>query len=373
MTDEIHQPGGRRLSRRTVTGAGVAGVLAWLAACSHDNSSTGPTSAAGPTSADRTSSRPSTTPNPSTSADPTGTTSSATATTTASGAPTSTTAQTTTVTSTAGSTFGGQLSDGGHLNVLILGSDSRSESFAGQADVIVLAQVPNGTARVNLVSIARDTVANLPSGRQGKINATYASGGPSGAARAVSGLLSGLPIHFTIETTFNRFIRMSEFLGGYTVTNRFASTVGTRRFPAGPIRLHGPAALDYVRQRYGLPNGDLDRTERARAAITGMLGRMQDIATKEPGRLDAMVEAVFGQSRATVSLGQVRQMLSVLRAFERGNVSSAMLPVSGFGMVGGASVNLVNRARAAELAQALSRGDLSGYVARYGTSNAPTG
>jgi len=50
-----------------------------------------------------------------------------------------------------------------------------------------------------------------------------------------------------------------------------------------------------------------------------------------------------------------------------------MVPVKGFGMVGGASVDIVNTSRTAELAAALARGDLAPYIAKYGTSNAPTG
>ena len=46
------------------------------------------------------------------------------------------------------------------------------------------------------------------------------------------------------------------------------------RYPKGEVTVQGEEALTYVRQRYGLPNGDLDRAERQRAVVKAILMKM---------------------------------------------------------------------------------------------------
>ena len=41
-------------------------------------------------------------------------------------------------------------------------------------------------------------------------------------------------------------------------------------FPAGPQNVSGAAALAFVRQRHGLPRGDLDRILRQQAYLSGL-------------------------------------------------------------------------------------------------------
>ncbi|HOF64481.1 MAG TPA: LCP family protein [Dermatophilaceae bacterium] len=262
----------------------------------------------------------------------------------------------------------------GHVNALVIGSDSRSEALDGSSDVLTLVQLTADRTRVNLVSIARDSAVPLPGGGQGKINAVYAGRGPAAAAASVSSLLGGLPIHYTLETGFSRFIRISELLGGFTVTNRQASNSIGITFPAGPLTLRGEPALLYVRERKGLANGDLDRTERHRAALTGILARLHELAIKDFGGVAAMLPALVSNVRMSgLTAEQAAGMLPLLTTLTPDAVSSVMVPVKGFGMVGGASVDIVNTSRTAELAAALARGDLAPYIAKYGTSNAPTG
>lgn len=257
----------------------------------------------------------------------------------------------------------------GIVNVLVLGSDSRSTtSYRGLSDVITLLQLNSERTHVNLVSIPRDvTLAG-----SGKINETYATGGAAAVSARVSRILNDLPIHYTIETTFNRFVHIMELLGGVTVENRVASHSFGPSFAAGPIYLNGDDALAYVRERKGLPHGDLDRTERHRATLTAILAKLHDLATTEPAHLAQLVPQFYGQVRiGNLSQEQAATLVSYLPGLTSASVTSVMLPIARFGS--GGSTDVVNQARAAELAEALKTGDLSGYVAAYGTETRLTG
>jgi LCP family protein required for cell wall assembly len=65
-------------------------------------------------------------------------------------------------------------------------------------------------------------------------------------------------------------------------------------FPAGPQKLNASQALSFVRQRYNLPNGDLDRTKRQQAFLAGVTKQLKD-------------QGVFGD------LGKTQQLIDVVK------------------------------------------------------------
>ena len=262
----------------------------------------------------------------------------------------------------------------GTINVLVIGSDTRTlGALDGRSDVITLVQLSGDRKRVNMVSVARDTAVDLPGGGRGKINEAYARKGPAGLVEVVSALLD-VKITYTLETNFGSWVTISDLLGGFTVQNRFASDSSKIYFPKGPIFLKGRQALTYVRERKGLPNGDLDRTERHRAALTAILQRLHDLAVKDPKVLAKLVPNLYAQTRANgLTVQQAVGMIPLVVSLTAAQVTSVMVPVTGFGTINGGSVDLVNTGRTAELVAALKTSDLSGYVAKYGVSNAPTG
>ncbi|MDH6142888.1 LCP family protein required for cell wall assembly [Kitasatospora sp. GP30] len=65
-------------------------------------------------------------------------------------------------------------------------------------------------------------------------------------------------------------------------------------FPAGQQHLNASQALSFVRQRYNLPNGDLDRTKRQQAFLAGATKQLKD-------------QGVFGD------LGKLQQLIDVAK------------------------------------------------------------
>src|SRR5205823_2707383 len=64
-------------------------------------------------------------------------------------------------------------------------------------------------------------------------------------------------------------------------------------FPAGTQFLAGSQALEFVRQRHGLPNSDLDRIKRQQAFMSSMAKSiLSDGILTNPGKLNALIGAI---------------------------------------------------------------------------------
>lgn len=66
-------------------------------------------------------------------------------------------------------------------------------------------------------------------------------------------------------------------------------------FAAGPQTVEGAQALQFVRQRHGLPGGDLDRVRRQQAFLAGLTHRLLSAGTlADPTAVAALLRAVDG-------------------------------------------------------------------------------
>lgn len=270
----------------------------------------------------------------------------------------------------------------GLITALLIGTDSRDGDLSGRSDVIVVAQLTKDRQHLNLVSIARDSYVQIPGYGKDKINAAYERGGIPLLEETVSDLLGGLEIDLVAQTNFEMFIALTRWMDGFWVNNKHATSVNvgsTGRqvvFDKGRIRLENTDGLIYVRERKTLPLGDLDRTERHRAALVGMMQRLVEIKEKNPKKLVEILPMLYKNVKieGNLKVGQLMTMVDVGAKLGRKDVTSLMVPVSHFGWsAGGASIDVLDAGRTAELAKGLRRGDLSSYVERYGTSNALTG
>jgi LCP family protein required for cell wall assembly len=267
----------------------------------------------------------------------------------------------------------------GAVNALFLGTDSRTPgSMTGNADVIMLVHVPADRRNVYLLSFTRDMWVPIPGLGEGKINSAFSRGGTQTMVDTVSALLSGVEVDYTLQADFNGFIAVTRALGGFEVDNQHHSTVTVQStgrvvdFPEGRITLSGTDGLIYVRERKRLPLGDLDRTERQRAAVVGILDKIKEQA-QDPAALAELVPMLAQNVKITgdLQLDDLFALVPLAQNLERDDVVSLMVPITGFGTRGGASVNLVDEAQTAALGEALRGDTMEQYVAQYGTGYAP--
>jgi LCP family protein required for cell wall assembly len=224
----------------------------------------------------------------------------------------------------------------GVVDILLVGLDSRTDAAgdplprelldalaAGpdegtlNTDTLILVRMPDDPALpTTAVSIPRDAYVVIPRHGLHKINSAYRRAadaarvqlGAAGAAtqRQVDQAgrrslittveqLTGVAVDHYAEVNMAGFAEVTQAVGGVPVC--LTAPVRDRRsgadFAAGPQTLQGPAALAFVRQRHGLPRGDLDRVVRQQAFLASLAHEVLSAGTlADPAELSALIAAV---------------------------------------------------------------------------------
>ncbi|MBK8463614.1 MAG: LCP family protein [Nigerium sp.] len=256
----------------------------------------------------------------------------------------------------------------GSLNVVLMGSDARSDDERGRSDVLMLAHVSPARDQVYIVSFPRDMWVTIPDRGYAKINAAYSWGGDPLAIRTIESL-TGVRIDHAAKINFDGFIGLTTALDGVTVNNRVASKSGGYSWPKGQIAIQGEEALTYVRQRYELAGGDLDRAERQRAVVKAILTKMMSANVIANPLTFNEVMGELGQY-FTVDSGLTNEVLfqtaTSMRVTSSGDIRLLQAPISGFSRsADGQSIDLVDEAQLAELADAIRNGTMAAYYEKY--------
>lgn len=177
-------------------------------------------------------------------------------------------------------------------NILVLGSDVRNEATAepgaqttgnGRSDSIMLMRIGGGAN--SRLSIARDTVVDIPGVGRQKINAAYAVGGAALAVQTVE-QYTGVDINHVMIVSFEDFPRLIDAMGGITyrggcvvsrINGGFRNGGYTLRLPAGKSHIDGEQALALARTRKNACNSDendLTRARRQQKIVAAMKRRL---------------------------------------------------------------------------------------------------
>lgn len=225
----------------------------------------------------------------------------------------------------------------GVTDILLVGSDSRTdargnplplpvlkqlrtERSAGlNTDTIILVRVPDDGGAAHAMSIPRDTFVELPGRGHDKINAVYGDAKSEAAERLRKAgmrdraevqrasdragqrvlvrtveLLTGVRVDRYAEVNLYGFYLLTEAIGGVEVClNSPTTDPGSGAdFPAGRQTISGGDALSFVRQRGGLPHGDLDRIVRQQVFLAAVANKVLSTGTlTDPSRLTALIDA----------------------------------------------------------------------------------
>ncbi|MEV0941715.1 LCP family protein [Micromonospora wenchangensis] len=267
----------------------------------------------------------------------------------------------------------------GALNLLLLGSDSRDGEpdqgeYSGQrSDTIMLVHLNGTRDTVTVVSIPRDSYVDVPArpgvwdGGKNKINAAFAFGGAALAAETVH-RLTGVAIDGVVVANFAAVRTIVDAVGGITVCIPYevTSTTTGRRWPAGCHRLDGNATEDLVRQRHGVPGGDLGRIRDQHLVVKAIAEQLSPASLiANPTRLDRLLTTAAESLTVDENL-DLTELALALRHVRTERIRFVTVPVSdpGLDTPAGSAVLLDDQA-AAELFTAV-RGDT---VDRWLTDN----
>lgn len=248
----------------------------------------------------------------------------------------------------------------GATNILFLGSDKRADgSIAGQrSDTMMLVHIDADRQGATIVSIPRDSWVEIPGHGRGKINAAFAYGGTALAVETIEDL-TGLRIDHVAAIDFEGFQALTDALGGVTITIPETVTDGYsgRVWEAGTHHMDGETALAYVRQRAGLPGGDLDRVKRQQNLMRTLF---EDLLSRDtlssPTTLYRSLDAITSNLAVDEdwSTAQMRNLALSMRSVRGDDIIFTTVPVKGTGMEGAQSVVYLDEAAAQELWTALA-------------------
>jgi anionic cell wall polymer biosynthesis LytR-Cps2A-Psr (LCP) family protein len=263
----------------------------------------------------------------------------------------------------------------GPLNILLVGIDPRGRHITPLADTIVVAHIPADRRGAYLFSLPRDLVVRIPAfpksgspAQRAKINAAMALGSLTGPGRydpaqglellsrtvaqvtGIGGFDAGAVIDFggfkQIVTTLGG-VRMvidqdvasehlrpdgsprrisAECRASRKCLRPYTGAQKTYRKSPGPVRLRSWEALDYLRQRYGLPRSDYDRQRHQRQFLTAVA---RQLGTDRADRAARLMKVLTSAGDSLVFDGgghDVTDWMIELKDLDAGAITAVDLP-----------------------------------------------
>ena len=260
--------------------------------------------------------------------------------------------------------------DGAAQNILMIGNDSRAGATSAEqtamhsghdegtvnTDTMMILHIPADGGKPTIISFPRDSWVSIPGHGNGKLNSAYSdayvpamdaheteqqaeSAGIMLTLETLSAL-TGLHIDHYLQVNLIGFYRISEAIGGVTVCLNHAQNASTDsdaygsgysgiNLPAGVSVIEGEQALAFVRQRHGLPNGDLDRIKRQQYFLESAFHKIASAGElMNPFKLQDLLNAVSSSLLTDPAL----DLLSLARSFElmtSGQIGFVTLPNNG--------------------------------------------
>ena len=292
-------------------------------------------------------------------------------------------------------------SSDGATNILLLGLDSRrdnngndlpralldtmhvgsSSSIGGyNTNTIILIHVPANGRQAIAISIPRDDYVAVPGYGMRKIKEAYGLAkyygesdlvkkgvqnpererlsrdlGRAATIATITNLLD-VPIDHFAEVNLVSFYDLSRALSGIQVCLNHSvddAQYSGARFQAGLQTINGVDALKFVRQRHGLVNGDLDRTHRQQAFITGAITKLRsDGVFSDLGKMQSLI----GVAKKDVVIDDNWDLLKFLphaRNLTSGHITFYTLPIDHYAARNGQSVNIINESLGKQFVQNL--------------------
>ena len=197
---------------------------------------------------------------------------------------------------------GEPLKENGVVNILLIGSDSRTEGDDGRSHAMILLSVSSKTRTIHMTSLLRDMYVDIPGRNGNRLNAAYSFGGPELLLETVKQNL-GIEVNRYAVVNFQAFANLVDAVNGVDLelTNEEVKWVNAylneynelRGMPmetdyldtslSGMIHLNGAQSLAYSRNRF--IGTDFGRTERQRKVLSAVMKKLPAALVTNPNGL----------------------------------------------------------------------------------------
>ena len=178
------------------------------------------------------------------------------------------------------------------ISFLLLGADTgtaeEERTETGRSDTIIVCTVNPNTKTTTLLSIPRDSYAEIVGYSDvydyygdyyDKMNHAYAFGGTEMSINTVQEFLN-VPIDYYVEVNFDGLVDIVDAVGGIEITSPLTFDFYGPQFIEGETRiLDGYEALQFSRMRKQDPEGDLGRQKRQQMVIKAILDKVLTMGT----------------------------------------------------------------------------------------------
>ncbi|GAA1224519.1 LCP family protein [Kitasatospora nipponensis] len=240
---------------------------------------------------------------------------------------------------------------------------------AARSDTMMLLHISADRKSAAVVSIARDTWVNIPGHGMAKINAAYSWGGPALMIQTVQDLTHIHVDHFGV-IDWNGFKSLTDAVGGVDITipQTIEAKGESRGWQAGSYHMDGDEALLYVRERHGLPDGDLDRTKRQQNFLRALLKQTLNSGTlTSPTRLAGLLRSVGDvvSVDSRLSNSDLYDLAWSLRDIRPDGVHYLNAPFAGFDTIDGQDVVQLDTGAAVPLWDAIRNDTMTQYLQNH--------
>ncbi|NUT51705.1 MAG: LCP family protein [Saccharothrix sp.] len=264
----------------------------------------------------------------------------------------------------------------GAVDILLVGVDSRTDAQGNplsdevlallnggvadgtlNTDTMILVHIPQDGTRAVAISFPRDSYVEIADGfGKHKLNSAMARqkndtaqrmrnegvtdearierestlAGRKTLIRTIEGLTGGsVTVDRYAEVNLASFYEVTQAIGGVEVclNQPTRDQDSGANFPAGRQTIEGARALSFVRQRGGLPGGDLDRIVRQQVFIGALARKVLSTGTlTDFGKLDQLVTAV----KKSVVLSErwnITEFAEQMQGLVGGNIQFRTIPV----------------------------------------------
>jgi len=215
----------------------------------------------------------------------------------------------------------------GDTNLLVVGLDNVEGSH--RTDTILVVHISPKDKKVNVVSIPRDTIMEVPGIGLTKVNHAFAFGGIYLTRRTLEDFL-GIKIPFSVAINIDGLAKVIDTLGGLTINVEkrmyyvdYAGGLFVDLYP-GLQHLNGRQALGYVRFRHD-PSGDIGRILRQQNFMQALARKI--IIKKDVLSAPKVIMSLLSNINTNMSVRQVLGLsLAMRQSFDIGNIEMTSIP-----------------------------------------------
>ncbi len=235
-------------------------------------------------------------------------------------------------------------SDKNIINILLIGSDSRSELGSekyGRSDTVMIATIDSKHNRLKLTSLMRDMVVDIPGYGMHKFNAAYSYGGPELLYKTIAGTF-GVSLDGYAEVDFEAFKDIVDKVGGveielteteaqYLNTTNYIHGKSNRNVVPGWNTMNGAQALGYCRVRkvanINGTNNDQGRTERQRMVMSGIFDKVKKMPMSK--WMD-IIKVVLPNITTDISNSEIVSYATTVVTMGTTEIDQYRIPVEGY-------------------------------------------